>query len=219
MKNNIKVQLIENDRKELTNILSQINSGFSIIYSNSKINIKIGNHEVNTEYKTILYNEKNNTLIILSNNSMFDSVDLINYLEDNNLLYGEITFKKSDEVLDDKICSNIHIVNSKKELEKILLSNKDNNYNACLFYPFLNCKFHLRYESIYDELYDIFIQQYNGLIQFENKLILINDKICIKSILNLLNNKDIIVDLITDQEPNIFLENDDKCKKLIKSLN
>ena len=104
MANNLDIWAIQYYPEELTTALNKIGAGLNIIYSNLVSKLKVGNNIISgRNFDTILYNEESDILILLMTGGKVTKKDIINYLEENNKRYVEVTFNPCNVIdLEDK---------------------------------------------------------------------------------------------------------------------
>jgi len=218
--NNVKdVIVINDDLNKLKENLEKIKKGVNIIYSNSIIDLHIGQESIKNRYKLALYNEDSRIIMILTNDSIFNKDDIIKYLEQNNVLYSEITFKKY-KTKQKKESENITFVNDRTRLEKELQESLKNGNNEAIYYPFVSSTLFFNYNCDYKINYTYHTEKYRGVIKLKDKIILIydydsNNETLSRIILNILKEMKFKTQLIFDEKPNIVKENN---KQLTKTL-
>ncbi len=175
MRSNLDVWAIQFYPEELETALNQIKDGISIIYSNCTCNFKIGSQEIkNRQFDTFLYNEDSDVLIMLMRGGKATKKDMIKYLEEKGKEYYEVTFAEPIEEYEstDEI-SELWFAREKYVLEDAINDSKSRGINSCEFYPLVTGSLELGYVSNTDNPYSVDGRLFNGLVKFDDKLILI----------------------------------------------
>ena len=181
MKSNLKVYAIQNNIEELKKALLQIEKGFNYIYSNCMFSIQLGNQKIKSrQFDTFLYNQESDILIMLMRNGQVSKEDIIDYLKSNNKEFSEITFTHLEDInyKNSKKLPELYFAREKKMvLEALKDSLNKGNYN-CKYYPDLIGKFYLNYITNASETFDIDGRLIKGLLQLDDKIILLINQIC-----------------------------------------
>ena len=176
MKSNLNVYAIQNNPEELKKALEQLKKGFNYVYSNCMFSIQLGKQEIKSrQFDTFLYNQKSDALIMLMRNGLVNKEDIIKYLKLNNKAFAEITFIPLEDInyKNSKRLPELYFAREKKMLlEALKDSIKKGNYN-CKYYPDLIGRFYLNYITNASETFDIDGRLIKGLLQLDDKIILL----------------------------------------------
>ena len=218
MRSNLDVWAVQTDPTEIYTALEQVKDGISIIYSNCTCNFKIGSQEISTrQFDTFLYNEESDVLIMLMRGGKATKEDMIKYLEENGKEYYEVTFADSmDEYEDGNDVSVLWFSREKYVLEDAINDSKSKGINSCEYYPLTTGSLELGYISNTNKPYSVDGRLFNGVVKFEDKLVLIinqpgnvdengnnrNSWPC--NVLDILKENGIECTVIMDKEPEIY---------------
>ena len=176
MKSNLNVWAIQHNPEELKKALIHIKKGFNYIYSNCMFNIQLGKQEIRSrQFDTFLYNQESDILIMLMRNGLVSKEDIIDYLKSNDKAFAEITLTRLEDInyKNTKNLPELYFAREKKMvLEALKDSIKKGNY-YCKYYPDLIGRFYLNYITNASETFDIDGRLIKGLLQLDDKIILL----------------------------------------------
>ena len=211
MKSNLDVWAIQNYPAELYSALNNVKGGLNIIYSNVYSVITIGGRRIiGKNFDTFLYNEESDILIMLMKNGKATKQDIINYLEDNNKRYVEVTFDLRRDFKTDDSIPELWFARDLLVLDDAIKDSLKKNVNSCIIYPNAKGVLSLYFDSKGYNKTELDGRFVKSVIKFEDKIVLVTKNIDYISLLKE-NNMNYEID------NNIPTFNDNNSKK-IKSL-
>lgn len=192
---------IDEDINTLRLVLKKIkNTKENILITNCICRLKIGDIKFHTIFDTALYNDENNMLIVLKENSIIDQNDFKELLDKNNSRYNEITFRDYIRFKKPETNKSLFFATNVSTFAKAIESSKKKGIDSCIYYPVVKGRFTIKYfydKAQQEQLDDFLIR---GLVELDDKYVLIvNDKngynLKYSKILNTLEKKKMDVEI------------------------
>ena len=167
---------IQNDKKKMKSILKKISKdSLNIIYTNCITFIEIGRRNINIIFDTILYNEKDNILIMIMKDGLINEETLIELLDKMDIKYHNIVFDNNlDNLYFPKNTKELYMTDNKRIIKNAISNSINNNINRCIYYPNVEGNFSIVYYNRHGRKEKLYEEELYGLIDLDDKMILIN---------------------------------------------
>ena len=167
------IYTIQKDPFNLEDALNSIqDSKDSILYTNCTSSLRIRNTKLDVQFDTALYSEEKEVLILLIQGGKLSSDDFRKQLDMRNISYHEVVFAKRN-FKDIEKEKEIWFARDGEFLDNAANDSKRKGYDVCSFYPTIKGKFDIRYNTDSDGTVVLGRQEIRGVIEFEDKYILL----------------------------------------------
>ena len=213
---NYDIKMLDTEEDIIKTLSTIDNRGLNILYSRTLVNLRLGAYSFVLPYDTIFSSNRNELLLLL--NEMYS--EAFKYvLYEKNINYHEVTFQEENyEYKKPQKNKEIVFARGLQTLKKSLKDSKKQGNKECIYYPNVKGKLKLRYYLIDDSKENIFDTKTKGLIELEDKIILLLDQdeeknISYKQALKMLNDMHIIVSISDDTSYESLKANKEFIKK------
>ena len=218
MNTDLDVWAIQYYPEELYTALSKITGGISIIYSNCICDFTIDHEKIKSrQFDTVLYNEESDVLIMLMRGGKATKEQMIEYLENNNLRYGEVSLIEPKEEYEDKDdVPEIWFVRESAVLEDAFSDSVSKGISECECFPLAKASIDFLHSTTMNGNKKIDGRACRGIIVVDDKIImLINQRknideegksrnMNIRSVLNACEKTGMSCNLVFDRNPDIY---------------
>ena len=190
------IETIQKDGSNLESTLNSIkNSENNILFTNCTSLLKVGNKKFQVQFNTALYCDTKELLILGMHGGKMTPDTWEEELARRNITYHEVVFDVK-EYRDSDEEKQLWFARDGLSLENAITDSKRKGMDTCTFYPTLKGKLEIKYNSDLEGTVALDRQEIRGVIEFEDKLILIINhtedcNVYYKKALRLLSKNDI----------------------------
>lgn len=172
----------------------------NILVTNCISRLKLGGIKFHTIFDTALYNDENNILILLKDNSVITQEDFREMLDKNNTMYNELTFRDYIRYSKPETGKELFFATNNSTFAKAIEKSQRKGIDSCTYYPKVFGRLNIKYfydKTLQEQLDSFFIR---GVIELDDKYILVvinKDEYDLRygKILTMLERKNINVDI------------------------
>lgn len=177
MEKNLDIWAIQNIPTELDLAINNIkqDSKYNILYCNCACNFTVGNTFLTSKnFDTMFYSEDSDMLILLQKEGIVSSKDLKEKLSARGIQYTNFDLGNlSDTTLLETVNKEIWFARDKSTLLEALQDSKEKGINRTIYYPNVQSSIQMGYIDANCELVELEGRCMQGVIDLEDKMILI----------------------------------------------
>lgn len=177
MEKNLDIWAIQNIPTELDLAINNIkqDSKYNILYCNCACNFTVGNTFLTSKnFDTMFYSEDSDMIILLQKEGIVSSKDLKEKLSARGIQYTNFDLGNlSDTTLLETVNKEIWFARDKSTLLEALQDSKEKGINRTIYYPNVQSSIQMGYIDANCELVELEGRCMQGVIDLEDKMILI----------------------------------------------
>ena len=145
----------------------------NILVTNCISRLKIGGIKFHTIFDTALYNDENNILILLKENSGITQEEFRKMLDKNNTIYNEVAFRDYIRFTKPETEKEMFFATNSSTFAKAIEKSQEKGIDSCTYYPEVSGRLTVKY--FYDKALQEQLDNYliRGVIELDDKYILV----------------------------------------------